>query len=446
MPITESRVTVGIDAAVTANHHVIVRQPVVGGPGTVIDDFSVPPTLNGLADLADRLAKHHATVAMAEPTSMSWLGLSAALLPAGIELTLVGSRHVARLRGAVTGKNKSDVIDAELLSRAGEVFDLSVTSIPCPATLALQRACRRRHKALIEANRAWRRIVSLARWAFPDTWNAMKGSRSTNLAVLTRWPHLAALSRARVSSIADVISSATKGVADVTTRAERVHATAKAWVTFWDGTLDLDALAWELADLLDQHAQLQARVTDAGNQTALHWARLYGDDDLLLSIPGIGPTVGPTIRAFMGDGTRFASAKHAASFVGIAPSNWSSGTVTQPSRAITKEGPAALRLAFYQAANAGRRVDGELAEVYHRMMTQRGHSHAQATIAIARRLVGRTWATMTRGTPYESRDLDGNRITRAQAKQLAHTFTVPGEVRKRARAHTATVQRGRLTR
>ncbi|MCA1709754.1 MAG: transposase, partial [Actinobacteria bacterium] len=55
---------------------------------------------------------------------------------------------------------------------------------------------------------------------------------------------------------------------------------------------------------------------------------------------------------FLADGATFHSAKHAASYVGLAPSNWSSGTVTQPSRAITKEGPAVLRLAFYQAGNA----------------------------------------------------------------------------------------------
>ena len=117
-------VTVGIDAAVTANHHVIVRRPEPGGVGMVVEDFTVPPTLDGLARLSKRLADRDVCLAVAEPTSMTWLGLSIALDRAGIELALVGSRHVARLRGAVSGKNKSDVIDAQLLSRAGELFAL----------------------------------------------------------------------------------------------------------------------------------------------------------------------------------------------------------------------------------------------------------------------------------------------------------------------------------
>jgi transposase len=81
------------------------------------------------------------------------------------------------------------------------------------------------------------------------------------------------------------------------------------------------------------------------------------------------------IRGFLADGTVFASGKAAASYVGLNPSTWSSGTVAQPSRAITKEGPAVLRLAFFQAANAARRQDPQLARFYHQLMTEHGHCH-----------------------------------------------------------------------
>lgn len=76
----------------------------------------------------------------------------------------------------MSGKNKSDVIDAQLLSQAGELFALHPAVLPDATTLALQRACRRRHKLLIASNRCWRRITALGRWAFPDTWNALRGS------------------------------------------------------------------------------------------------------------------------------------------------------------------------------------------------------------------------------------------------------------------------------
>lgn len=70
--------TVGIDAAVTANHHVVVRRPEPGGVGQIVDEFTVAPTLDGLARLAKRLASRDVRLAVAEPTSMTWPGLSLA--------------------------------------------------------------------------------------------------------------------------------------------------------------------------------------------------------------------------------------------------------------------------------------------------------------------------------------------------------------------------------
>lgn len=117
--------TVGIDAAVVANHHVIVRRPAPGGVGEVVDDFVVPPTLDGLGRLTDRLARRRVSLAVAEPTSMTWLGLSVALPDADIGLALVGSRHVALLRGALSGKDKSDDRRAAAVARPASCSRLS---------------------------------------------------------------------------------------------------------------------------------------------------------------------------------------------------------------------------------------------------------------------------------------------------------------------------------
>jgi transposase len=207
-------VAVGIDAAVVANHHIVVRRPEAGRPGTVVDDFVVPPTLAGMERLTKRLASWPGAVAVVEPTSMTWLPLSIALRDAAVELSLVGNRHSARLRSALAGKNKSDPIDAAVLSRAGEFFELCPARIPDAAELALRRAAQRRGKAITDATRCLRRVVSQARWALPDLWNAFAGSRPTALAVLARWPHLDALARARVSSIIEVVAAHTRGVAE----------------------------------------------------------------------------------------------------------------------------------------------------------------------------------------------------------------------------------------
>jgi hypothetical protein len=90
--------------------------------------------------------------------------------------------------------------------------------------------------------------------------------------------------------------------------------------------------------------------------------------------------------------------------------------------------------------------DPQLAEFYRRLMTERGHCHTNANCAVARKLVARTWATITSGTAYQLRDLDGTPVTRRQAAKLAAALAVPDDVRRRTRAHSAATHRARLTR
>jgi hypothetical protein len=120
---------------------------------------------------------------------------------------------------------------------------------------------------------------------------------------------------------------------------------------------------------------------------------------------------------------------------------WSSGLTEAPSRRITKQGPAELRLALYQAANVARRRDPQLANHYRRLMTERGHNHISANTAVARKLACRAWAIATTGQPYEPRDLDGNPVTIDEAAALAAELVVDDETRSRRRGHT---RRGRL--
>ena len=54
---------------------------------------------------------------------------------------------------------------------------------------------------------------------------------------------------------------------------------------------------------------------------------------------------------------------------------------------------------------------------------------------------------LTRGARYQLRDPDGRPITARAAKALIHEhFTVPKDIRQRARARTAATHRSKLTR
>jgi hypothetical protein len=109
---------------------------------------------------------------------MTWLALALAVERAGGQMGVIGARQSSRLRGAIMGKNKSDVIDSEVLTHAGEIFDPPPLVLASPGQLALRRSVIRRAGAVIDGNRYWRRLFSLARWAFPDVCGLRSPDRS----------------------------------------------------------------------------------------------------------------------------------------------------------------------------------------------------------------------------------------------------------------------------
>lgn len=434
-----SSVTVGIDAAVVAKHRVVVR-----GSGGVEEKFSVPPTLAGLGTLTERLSDYRGALTVAEPTAMSWLALGHAVNDAGCGFALVEARHTAKLREAISGRNKTDDIDASMLAASVDLFDLSAGELPGPGQLALRRAVRRRHRITAEAHNGDVRLWALAVWAFPDVWQAMAESHQLARMVLSHWPRLDQLARARTISVAALCHSYLRNSGDPQVRAERIRQAARGWARFWTGRLDLEALAWEVTEMLADLDIADRKLEEANRHVAKLWRSAWGADELLMSVSGVGKVTAPVIRAYLGDASQFVTSKKAVAYVGLNPSNWESGLMASPSRPITKEGPPELRLAFYQAANVARQNDPQLAAFYQRMMCERGHNHIQANCATARKLVTRVWATLTSGTPYQLRDVDGNPLNRSEARRQALTYVVPEHIRRRSRARNKTRQ-GRLS-
>jgi hypothetical protein len=350
------RAVAGIDEAITARHHITVREFFDDGTEH-LSRFTIDPTLAGLERLSQGLAAVPAPVtAVVEPTSMTWLALTLAVERAGRQMEMIGARHSARLRGAIMGKNKSDVIGSEVLTHAGESFDPPPLVLASPGQLALRRAVVRRAGAVVDGNRYWRRLLSLARWAFPDVWTAFAGSEFTALAVLGHWPRLQSLASVQAATLTAVVAEHTRDVADTPALPQRSRPRPGDG-RIWDGHLNLDALAVDVTGHLTALQESRARVERFTSHARQWWEHQYGDDPLILSLPGVGPATGPCIRAYFGDGSGFDSATKAAKYVGITPSNWSSGTMNQSPSAISKEGPAPMRLAFYQAGSIARTMD-----------------------------------------------------------------------------------------
>jgi len=133
----------------------------------------------------------------------------------------------------------------------------------------------------------------------------------------------------------------------------------------------------EIARRLEPHADLVERLDE---------------------IPGIGPRIIQIILAEIGpDVTRFPSAGHLASWVGLCPGNHESAGQQRTGR--TRKGNPWLRTALVEAAQAAARVKGSyLGAQFRRLAAHRGVK--RALVAVAHSLLVVIYALLTRGSSY----------------------------------------------
>ena len=96
---------------------------------------------------------------------------------------------------------------------------------------------------------------------------------------------------------------------------------------------------------------------------------------LLMTHPGVGPITALATEVFLGDAARFADSKALASYVGIIPSEYSSGE-RQRFGGLSKQGNPLLRFLWGEAAMHAVRRDPELQRFYRRKLVQKGLGRA----------------------------------------------------------------------
>lgn len=120
---------------------------------------------------------------------------------------------------------------------------------------------------------------------------------------------------------------------------------------------------------------------------------------LLVSIPGIGPTIANTLITEIGDVNRFPSGKSLVAYAGLDPKVKQSGVSLKHNTKITKRGSPYLRKSVYISAYIAKRHDPELKEYFDKKIGE-GKRYKEATVATARKILYRVYAVWKRGTPY----------------------------------------------
>ena len=163
-----------------------------------------------------------------------------------------------------------------------------------------------------------------------------------------------------------------------------------------------DALRPVLAEVAREVVELERRIREVEAQLegiAGHSPRVRR----LRTIPGVGLLTATAIVASIGEFTRFPSARHFASALGLTPRESSSGNVRRLGR-ITKRGDPYLRTLLIHGARSvlhhakrNRRPDRLRSWALER---ERARGHNKAAVAVANKLARIVWAVAVRDDDY----------------------------------------------
>jgi transposase len=184
----------------------------------------------------------------------------------------------------------------------------------------------------------------------------------------------------------------------------RKHVLPDAWEIIQDPERGLpDALRPSLAALCEEIASLSTRIEAVEAQLEA-LARQIPMVARLRSVPGIGLLSATALFAFVGDISRFPSARHLSSFIGLTPREHSSGLRRHLGR-ISKRGDSYLRMLLIHGARSvlwhSKRMKHPDRLRSWALRLERKLGHNKAAVALANKLARVTWAVWRSDRDFE---------------------------------------------
>lgn len=330
-----------------------------------------------------------------EATGHYWMACYAFLTSKGYPVAVVNPMQVKAVRD-LKGRSrvKNDRVDSELIAETMRIGQCDPTRLATDDVQALRLHTRYRQNlrdAMAEAKTQAKCLLDAYFPEYEGTFSDDFGAAST--AVLKRCPTAVECRRTQARTLSRLVSEASRGrLGDA--KADEIKAKAKA-------SVGID-LAWEAASLeIRGHVAhieyLEGEIARLDKVIAETLGRV---EPLVLTIPGVGATVGAQIVAEVGDVSRFRNAAALVSYAGLNPGVSQSGRFEATEVHITKKGSAHLRRALWLAASRAYQHDAALGEFYARKRSE-GKSHREAVTAVARKLCHIAFAVMRDQRPYD---------------------------------------------
>jgi transposase len=398
------RCVVGIDVAKHA--HVVCALEAPGG-ALCHKPSPIEATTEGYALLLSWLAtwraggELEAVLIGLEATGVLWEPLYDALTQAGYTVLVLNPRQTASWAASLGLRAKTDQADALTLARGLLAGLARASTLPTEEVQALRELTRARRDLVQARTAARQRLHDELVLVFPEFVRLLAQlPGDTDLGSPRVLQILCAYSSAHalVSAPLDTLAATLQEVSDGrwgAGEAELLHHTAQQSAA---STRAVAARSLVVRTFAQQMLHLHSQITAL--ETAIQ-VLLDEDPDgqRLQQIPGIGPHGAATIRAELGEMTRFSRVDEVVAYAGLDPRTHQSGAFVGQKR-LSKRGPGALRHALYLAAFVAARCAPEWRVRYHRLLA-RGRAKKEAFNILARALLRVIYHLLRTGEAYD---------------------------------------------
>ena len=287
-------------------------------------------------------------------------------------------------------KTKTDKIDARLIAEFAQQHAHSLKKAEYGLTEEIRSLARRREQIAEEIAKVKTQVKADLTVAFPEILS-LNVFTAGMLRLLSEYASPRALLAAPGNVISGLLREQGKG-RSCTVSVDQILALAKESI----GIESYGTLARDSVKNLISVQNREKAVTEA----LLKYIREHQskEQDILISVPGIGEITSAHFLAEVGDITKYPRYQNLIAYCGTDPSLYESGSIQKRGH-ITKRGNSSLRKYVYLMAS-GVRTYSPYFRAYYDKKREEGFPHRKAMVALMNKLLRTMFALLTKGEMY----------------------------------------------
>src|SRR5438552_2972384 len=333
-----------------------------------------------------------------EATGCLWEPLYEALTQAGYSVLVLNPRQTASWAASLGLRAKTDGLDAQTLARGLLAGYARASTVPSERVQELRTLTRARRDLVQSQTAAKQRLRDELVVLFPELPEHTPAHcdlfAPALLQLLETYSSAQAVAQAPLEEVTAVVTRASAGrwtqeqAQALQHLAQHSAASHRAVAA---RSLVVRTMARHLRDLQQHLADLETAIATVLADDA--------DSQRLQTLSGIGPIIAATMRAELGDVTRFEGVDHVIAYAGLDPRTVQSGAFVGQKH-LSKRGPGVLRHVLYLAAVGAVRCRPEWRQRYQRLL-DRGRPKKEALTILSRAVLKVVYHLLRTGTSYD---------------------------------------------